>query len=134
MTVRVLIEKDDKGFSVYTDNLKHGVIIGEGKNVEEAKADFFNSWEEIKSIYPDRGLKIPDEMLNPKFEFKYDVSSVFDELDVINTTKFAKMAGVNSSLLRHYKCGDFPISDKQVKKIENALHDLGRRLLSVSMF
>lgn len=134
MTVKVLIEKDEKGFSVYTDNLQHGTVIGEGHTVEEAKADFFNSWKEVKSIYPKRGMKIPEEMIDPKFEFRYDVSSIFDELDLINISKFARFAGVNASLMRHYKCGDFSASSKQISKIESALHRLGEKLITVSMF
>lgn len=134
MKMNVIIERDDTGYSVYSEDLECGIIIGSGQNVAEAKEDFFNTLEEIKSTYPDRGLEIPEELKDPEFEFKYDVSSVFDELDCINLTKFAKMAGVNSSLLRHYKRGDFAISSKQVSKIETALHSLGKKLLAVSMF
>ena len=81
-----------------------------------------------------RGMEIPAELVDPEFEFKYDVASVFDELDFINLTKFAELSGFNSSLLRHYKRGYFAISGKQAFKIEKALHDIGKRLVAISVF
>ena len=132
--MNVIIERDERGYSVYSDGLKSGIIIGSGKSVAEAKEDFFNTLKEIKSTYPERGLSVPKELIDSTFEYSYDISSVLDELDCLNLTKFAKIAGVNSSLLRHYKRGDFAISSKQVGKIETALHNLGRKLMSVSIF
>lgn len=132
--MNVIIERDERGYSVYSDGLKSGIIIGSGKSVAEAKEDFFNTLKEIKSTYPERGLSVPKELTDSTFEYRYDISSVLDELDCLNLTKFAKIAGVNSSLLRHYKRGDFAISSKQVSKIETALHNLGRKLMSVSVF
>lgn len=132
--MNVIIERDKRGYSVYSDGLKSGIIIGSGKSVAEAKEDFFNSLKEIKSTYSERGLSVPKELTDSTFEYRYDISSVLDELDCLNLTKFAKIAGVNSSLLRHYKRGDFAISSKQVSKIETALHNLGRKLMSVSVF
>ena len=35
--------------------------------------------------------------------------------------------------MRHYKLGDQYISEKQLEKIESAAHELGRRLLAISM-
>ena len=66
-------------------------------------------------------------------EYKYDVASIFTELDYINISKFAKISGINASLLRHYKKGDYYISRKQVLKIEEALHKIGRQLIAVSL-
>ena len=134
MKMQVIIEKDERGYSVYSDGLKCGIIIGDGKSVAKAKEDFMNTLEEVRSTYPARGMEIPKELVNPEFKFKYDVASVFDDLDFINLTKFAELSGFNSSLLRHYKRGDFAISGKQASKIERALHDIGRRLVAISVF
>ena len=73
MKMNVIIERDDTGYSVYSEDLECGIIIGSGQNVAEAKEDFFNTLEEIKSTYPDRGLEIPEELKDPEFEFKYYV-------------------------------------------------------------
>lgn len=44
---------------------------------------------------------------------------------------FAKKANMNESLLRQYKNGLATASQEQMKKIEEAVHCLGRELLSV---
>lgn len=134
MKVRVIIEKGKDGtFGMFSDNIKCCVIWGDGNTIAEAKEDFDNSFKEIVDTYEEREGFIPKELLNPTFEYKYDVASIFTELDYLNISKFAKISGINASLLRHYKKGDYYISKRQVAKIEEALHKIGRQLVSVSL-
>ena len=134
MKIIVVIEKGKDGkFGMFANNLKSSVIWGEGNTIEEAKTDFDNSFKEVVECYESEGIAVPKELINPTFEYKYDVASIFTELDYINISKFSKISGINASLLRHYKKGDYYISQKQVLKIENALHQIGRQLLSVSL-
>jgi hypothetical protein len=65
------------------------------------------------------------------FEYKYDIASLFDYYNWINVTQFAKIAGINPSLMRQYKKGLSYISEKQANKIEVALHKLGNELSSI---
>ena len=130
--VVVLIEKDGNGFGVFTANTK-STIIGEGKTVEEAKADLMNSFKETIEAYVEMGKPIPEELKNPVFEYTYDVSALFDAFKFLNVTKFAESIGISPSLMRHYKCGDTYISTKQAKKIESGLHRLAHELLAVSL-
>ncbi len=134
MKIEVIIEKDDRGYSVYSENVKCGTIMGEGKSVEEAKEDFMNTLSEFIETYKELGERVPAELINPTFEYRYDVASVLDEFDFINITKFSKLSGINPSLLRHYKRGDFAISKRQVQRIEKALHSIGEKLISASLF
>jgi len=131
MKTIALIEKGKDGtFGIYTPNIK-ATIIGEGKTVAEAKADFENSVRELKEMFI--GEDLPGELKDIEFEYKYDPASVFNEFDCINVTKFAKRAGIYPSSLRQHARKLTYMSEKQAKKIEYALHKLGQDLQAVSL-
>lgn len=132
MKVKVLIEKDDNGFSAFVTNFK-STIIGTGKSVDEAKEDLMNSIEEVRAMYADEGVASPDNLENLSFEYKYDISAFFNAFSFINMSKFAERIGISPSLMRHYKAGDTYISSAQAKKIEAGLHQLARELQAVSL-
>jgi predicted RNase H-like HicB family nuclease len=129
---RVIIEKDEVGFSAFIDGID-STIIGEGVNVAEAKADLENSYKEVLASYIENGEAIPEELQELSFDYKYDISALFNAFDFINVSKFAQRIGVSPSLMRHYKGGDTYISDNQAKRIESGLHQLARELLSVTL-
>lgn len=130
--VLVLIEKDDNGFGAFTANTK-STIIGEGKSVEEAKADLMNSYREVVEVYAEMGKPLPEELKDPEFEYTYDISALFDSFKFLNVSKFAESIGISPSLMRHYKRGDTYISSAQAKRIEDGLHRIARELLQVSL-
>ena len=133
MKTVALIEKGKDGkFGIYTPDLE-STIIGSGDTVAEAMADFEQSMTEIRSAFSEAGEPLPDELKDVEFEYRYDIASVFDYYDYINTTRFAARAGINASLLRQYKSGGTYISEKQVSKIESALHRCGQELMSLSL-
>ncbi|MDP3432831.1 MAG: pilus assembly protein HicB, partial [Bacteroidota bacterium] len=70
---------------------------------------------------------------NIEFEYKYDVPSLFNFFDEINMTTFSRKIGINASLLRRYKNGFAFASEKQVMKIKNGLHELGRQFSSAQL-
>ena len=131
MKTIALIEKGKDGtFSIYTQYLKH-TIVGEGHSVSEAKVDFLNSVREMLESYS--GKAIPDELEDLDFQYKYDLSSLFDYFKFFNVSQFAKIAGISSSLMRQYKTGNTYISEKQAGKIEKALHKIGEELTTVRL-
>jgi len=133
MKTRALIEMGENGtFSVFTPDLKN-TIWGEGDTVLEAKKDFLNSYEEVLLSYRDKSEKIPNELKNLEIVYRYDIASLFNYCNFLNVSKLAKTIGVNPSLLRQYKTGNTYISEKQAKKIEMGLHQIGEQLLSVSL-
>ncbi|MDR2120345.1 MAG: type II toxin-antitoxin system HicB family antitoxin [Tannerella sp.] len=133
MTTTALIEKGKDGtFGIFTPEIGH-TIIGEGKTVEEAKADFENSVREMKLSYTENGREIPDELKNIQFVYKYDIASMFDYYDWINVSRFAEKAGINPSLMRQYRMGKKYISEKQAGKIEETLHNLGNELAAIKL-
>jgi len=131
MKTIALIEKGKDGtFGIYTPDLEH-TIIGEGQGVEEAKMDFENSLKEMLASYTDETM--PDELRDLEVQYKYDLSSLFDYLNFVNVSQFAKKAGISSSLMRQYKTGNTYVSEKQIGKIEKTLHKIGHELTAIKL-
>lgn len=124
--MNVKIEKQSDGsFIAYNIDGEYVSLIGTGSTVAEAKADFLNSMEEVADTYKMRGDAIPDE-LEEEAVFHFDISSLFEFYPMINVSAFARYVGINDTLMRQYKKGDTYISDKQLAKIEKAIHRLGK--------
>lgn len=84
MKTTALIEKGKDGtFGVFTPDLDH-TIIGEGNTVAEAKSDLENSVQEMLASYSERGTEVPSELQVPEFEYKYDISSLFNYYNFIS--------------------------------------------------
>ncbi|MDR2087148.1 MAG: type II toxin-antitoxin system HicB family antitoxin [Dysgonamonadaceae bacterium] len=133
MITTALIERGKDGtFGIFTPDI-NSTIIGEGNTVEEAKADFENSVNEILQFYREDGKELPDELKDIQFVYKYDVASVFDYYHWINVSGFSKAAGINPSLMRQYRMGKTYISENQKRKIETALHRLGNELAAIKL-
>ena len=132
MKTLVIIEKDEKGFSAFTEDLPV-VINGSGATVEEARAELLAGYRDLLAYYDDRSEPVPEELRDLTFEYKYDISAMFNVFDFLNASKFAEWIGISPSLMRHYKSGDTYISQKQAKKIESGLHEIGRQFLSFTL-
>lgn len=133
MKTTALIEQGKDGsFTIFTPDLK-STITGSGHSVEAAKIDFINSVSEMILSYTETGRVLPNELKALTFEYKYDIASLFDYYNWINVSKFAKIAGINASLMRQYKKGLSYISEKQANKIEVVLHKLGNELTAVNL-
>jgi predicted RNase H-like HicB family nuclease len=129
MKFTAIVEKGKDGmFSIYVDGMKNHGLYGSGATVEKAKEDMINALNEMVEVYKEEESKIPNELDNPTFIYKYDIASMFDYFDWINVTKLAMKAGINSSLMRQYKNGLAFASEKQCAKIQEALNNLGREL------
>lgn len=133
MKTTALIEKGKDGtFGIFTPDLK-STILGDGNTVAEAKTDFENSVKELVLYYQETGNSKAKELIDIEFEYKYDIASLFNYYNFINVTKFAKVAGINASLMRQYKSGNQYISETQVMKIEEALHKLANEIAAIKL-
>lgn len=131
--MKVKIEKQSDGtYIAYNIGGVKVQLIGSGDTVVEAKEDFMNSVQEITESYAEDGVEVPAE-LSEEIEFNFDISSLFEYYSVINISAFAKMVGINDSLLRQYKRGNTYISDAQLGKIEEGIHKLGKELSSLRL-
>lgn len=130
--ITALIEMGKDGtFTIFTPETK-STVFGDGNTVAEAKADFENSVKEFIDVYEETGRKDPDDLRNTTFVYKYDMPSFLNYYDYLNMTKLANMSGINPSLMRQYKRGQY-ISEKQVSKIQTAIHKIGKELLEVRL-
>lgn len=121
----VAIEKQNDGtYIAYNKDCDKFTAIGSGDTIAEAKEDFFNSVEEMKEVYQEHGDEIPAELLEEPV-FKFDLASFFEFYSFINVTAFAKMIGINGSLMRQYKKGNTYISNTQLEKIQNFVNTMG---------
>ena len=131
MKTTALIELGEDGsYGIFTPDLKN-TIIGNGDSVTEAKADFEEGIKEMKASFLERGLPLPDELVDLEFVFKYDIPSFFNYYSMLNASGFARFIGMNPTLLLQYKLGRAYISEKQMKRIENGIHKLGNMLTDV---
>lgn len=131
--MKVSIEKQSDGsYIAYNTTGDHVTLIGTGDTVREAKEDFFNSIEEVKESYVELGDKMP-ECLSEDIEFRFDISSLFEYYSMLNVSALGRYLGINDSLMRQYRKGDTPISDKQLEKIESGIHRLGSELASLRL-
>lgn len=122
----------DGAFGIFTPDIT-STIIGEGATVAEAKADFENSLGETIAVYAENGLKDPDDLQNVTFVYKYDLPSFLSYYNYFNISQLAKQAGINPSLMRQYKKGQY-VSEKQVAKIQTVIHKIGAELAAVQLF
>ncbi|MBO4570898.1 MAG: pilus assembly protein HicB [Bacteroidales bacterium] len=132
MKTLVIIEKDQNGYGAFTENLSP-VLHGSGVTVEEAKSELLEGYRDLLDYYRENGESVPEVLQDLTFEYKYDISAMFNVFDFLNASKFAEWIGVSPSLMRHYKSGDTYISQKQAKKIESGLHEIGRQFLSFTL-
>lgn len=104
--------------------------MGSGSTVAEAISDFENSVKEVIESYGSEEL--PAELRNFKWEYRYDIASLFDYYSFINVSALAKRIGINPSLMRQYKRGQY-ISKEQMSKIEKEINRIGTELSAVSL-
>ena len=130
-TVDVIIERGSDGtfdanMETYSD-LEFG-LLGQGKTVEEAKADLMNSYNEIKEIYAEQGKEV--EAL--RFEVKYDIPSFLQYYAFAFTLAgVERITGVSQGQLSHYINGVRKPSEKTARKIQERIHEFAKSLSQV---
>ena len=125
--INVVIERGiDGSFSAYIadDNCEFG-CIGEGKSVEETKADFMKAVGEMQEVYAEEGSKFPDV----EFDFIYDMASFLNYYAyAFSLAGLARITGVNQGQLSLYVTGRRRPSKSTVEKIEQSLHDFANEI------
>lgn len=132
MKTLVIISKNKAGYTAYTDNLMT-ILHGSGSSVQEAKEEMLAGYKDLLDYYAESGESLPEELKDLTFEYKYYISAMFNVFDFLNASKFATWVGISPSLMRHYKSGDYYISQKQAKKIEAGLHKIGEEFISFTL-
>jgi len=131
-TIALIERGKDGSFGIFTPDIKSN-IIGTGFTVAEAKADLENSVIEVKEMFEDMGRPLPDELRDIEFEYKWDISSLFEYFKWINVSKLAETLGITPSLMRYYKKKGIYVSDVQAQKIEDGLFCLADELKTIQV-
>ncbi|NUQ24427.1 MAG: hypothetical protein HUU34_10765 [Saprospiraceae bacterium] len=98
------------------------------------------TWLQITALEDDRAVaepisgldKLPDQWLPTPGEFIPPQPLLRPEaFEAVKVASIAKEAGMNPSLLRQYLSGAKRPSPEQVRRVQEALHSVARRLLEV---
>ncbi len=134
MKVKAIIERGNDGsYGIYVDlddnSLNYG-ILGDGKTVGEAIADFNNSYNEMRDLYASENRLFEEA----EFEFSYDTASFLAYYsNVLSLAGLGRLTGVAQGQLSHYVTGKRKPSKKTVRKIEKSLHDFAAEISRVQL-
>lgn len=68
-----------------------------------------------------------------KLEFELDFKQFFEYYKIINSKHLASRIGMNESLLSQYVNGKKKPSKKQINRIVDGLHEIGKELLELTL-
>ncbi|MGC4100865.1 MAG: hypothetical protein QM738_05980 [Ferruginibacter sp.] len=129
--IKIIIEKSDDSYSSYAQNVPG--IYGQGDTVDDAKDSALKGLELLVKYNED--INVPD-ILKGEYEvvFKFDVESFLNFYKKIFTNAaLERMTGINQKQFQHYATGLKKPRPAQVKKIETAMHQLGKELTSIEL-
>lgn len=130
-TIKIIIEKTDDMFSAFAENVE-GIYAG-GDTVEEVKQSVLDSIRLLKEYNT-------NENIPAILKGEYQISYKFDTVSLLNYYKgiftnsaLERITGINQKQIQHYATGHRNPRVDQRKKIETALHSLGKELLAVEL-
>lgn len=129
--IKVIIEKTKNMYSSYAENV-HG-IYGGGDTVEDAKRSVVDA---IRLLKEHNDIKNVPAILKGEYSiiYKYDTESFLKHYKGIFTNSaLERITGINQKQFQHYASGLKKPRRTQAKKIESALHKLGRELLALEL-
>lgn len=129
--IKIIIERSDDSYTSYAENVPG--VYGHGDTVEEAKQSALNGMKLLKKYNEDVNLP---SILKGDYEivFKFDAESFLNFYKKIFTNAaLERMTGINQKQFQHYASGLKKPRLAQIKKIESAMHSLGKELMSVKL-
>lgn len=129
--IKIIIERSNNAFSAYAENAPG--VYGMGDTVEEAKQSVIEGIRLLKKY--NKSKNIPAILMGDnEVVFKFDTESFLNFYKKIFTNAaLERMTGINQKQLQHYASGLKKPRPAQVKKIESAIHNLGKELLAVEL-
>lgn len=129
--IEVFIEKTNDGTYWGTSQNFEGLVTTFGGSLEELQKNFEEAFSDNLEIAKETGESYADDYTDVEFVYFMNISSFFELVPELKVSAIAKKANMNESLVRQYKNGIEVASQNQLKKIQDAVHELGRELLSV---
>ena len=128
--VIVTLDRTNQGYTAYMAAVPGCFTVGDDLDqIETNLIEVIGLYKEGKI---EDGEAIEEFLSEPlEFEYKMDIQSFISIFGIVKQSTIAHLAGINSSLLRQYARGLKKPSERQARKIEKAIHQLGRELLQV---
>lgn len=130
----VTVGMTENNYSAYV-NIGDGIAVATGKTFEELKKQMNEAVEFHLEGMREDGDEIP-EVFNSEYElvFHFDPESLLRHYSGIFTNAaLQRLTGINQRQIQRYASGVSKPRLSQAKKIENALHNLGKELLAVEL-
>lgn len=127
-TIEVIVEYADNNLSAYISGVP---IIVTGDNIGEIKANLAEAVE----LYLEEA-EHPVTMLQGEYSFvyRYDTQTLLNYYSkVFSYVALQYLTGINQKQLIHYAMGISKPRERQKRKIEVALHNLGQELSAISL-
>lgn len=130
----VTVERAADGtYDVFTEN---SIFSGVGDTVEEAVADMKFQIEDYRVNAKEDNRLYPAwlEANDYDFTYRFDVPSLLQSYEgIVNQAALSKLTGINAKQLWKYAHGVSKPRPAQIKKIEDALHRIGKELSTISL-
>lgn len=125
----VTIERGADDFGAWIEGVPG--IYGEGSSMEEVK----KSIQEAITLYKKYNAVIPECLLGElEFEYHFETESFLKfYANIFSKAALGRLTGINQKLLGHYASGLKKPRKPQVKKIDNAIHQLINDLKQVHL-
>jgi predicted RNase H-like HicB family nuclease len=129
--IQIVIEKTADHYSAYAVNVDG--VYGAGDTPEKAKQSIEKSIQLLKE-YNDQ-QQVPKILKgNYTIQYKFDVQSLLTYFKkILTNAALERITGINQKQIHHYAKGLKKPKPAQTKKIENALHNLGKEFLAVKL-
>lgn len=132
-SIQVFVEKADDGTYWGTTQNIPGVVSAYANSLEELKGNLqvaFNDYIKIAEEQNEEWVTSLRKLKN--WEYKMDLQAFFYLIPEVKISAIGKKAKINESLMRQYVTGKATASEEPMRVIENAIHELGVELQSVS--
>ena len=126
-TIKAHIEQGKDGtFGIYTDcGELPFVVIGDGRTISAAKAEFAAVWDASIVSYKERTGK----QIDATYTFVYDTPSFLQEYKgIITLSGLSKLTGINKTQLSHYMTGTRRPTEATHNKIKQSVHQFATEL------
>ena len=121
--IKVTIEKTNSGYSAYANKLS---VYSTAENIDQLS---YNLVEALNLYYEDSGTYVDHDNI----VLHLDIAQFFKEYRVLNAKFLAARIGMNPVLLSQYVQGNKVPSHKQVLKIVEGIHDIGKELSGLKL-
>lgn len=121
--IKFITEKTKTGYSAYCEDKP---IFTSGQTIYDLQ---LNALEATNVYLEDFGKTVTIDKIDLELDFK----QFFEYYKVINSKHLAKRIDMNETLLSQYVNGKKKPSKKQVNRIVEGLHEIGRELMELTL-